>query len=104
MLRKLTENRYERGSRWSRATDRVRNRSFQVSKRPNGPRGPPGAPWETSWGDFGALLGAPGPLLGRSWALLGLKIFQFFFKNVRKNSKLVVLEALGLLLGVPWAI
>ncbi len=95
MLRKLTENRYERGSRWSRATDRVRNRSFRVSKPQNGPRGPPGAPWETSWVDFGALLGAPGPLLGRSWALLGLKMFPDFSKMYEKTRNLLSWKLLG---------
>ena len=79
-------------------------RSFRISNPQNGPRGLPGVPWEASRGDSGVLLGAPGRLLGRSKALLGFKIFAEVFKNAGKNSKFVLLEALGLLSGVPRAI
>ena len=65
---------------------------------------------EGSRGALGGLLGRLWNPPGRSWAALGallgalgLQNFQYFFKNDRKNSKFVVLEALGLL-GVPRAI
>ena len=82
-MRTPTENRSERASRPSRATDRVRKARFsslQASKWS------PRAPWSAlggllgrfwdphgrSWTDVGSLLGALGTLSGRFWAALGL--------------------------------
>ena len=64
-------------------------RSFRISNPQNGARGLPGVPWEASRVDSGVLLGAPGRLLGRSKALLGLRKFQKFSKMHEKTQNLL---------------